>query len=173
MKTVRRIKKNCCVCGKVFDAYNYRNIYCPDCRKYNKGIIPKTVIGETIKCKGCGKELIRTTGNKIWCSDKCRRMYDIKNRSEDGLSPVRIKEPEMRKIKHSTKFDKEKCKRCKYRSGSQGGMIVCNYGAVTDRSCLRLDELLNKYDIRGDEYNKCRQYIKGERVKGIGEDDES
>ena len=62
-----------------------------------------------------------------------------------------------------SKFNKQKCKQCVYHR-VMGAHVICNFATVTDTTCLHLEE--NKVvDYRGEDYNNCKIFIKGARIR--------
>lgn len=62
------------------------------------------------------------------------------------------------------KFNKDKCKKCKYhRKFPSGQFVFCNYASLTDQTCLRSigKEVI---DIRGDKYNGCKLFSEGKAL---------
>lgn len=60
--------------------------------------------------------------------------------------------------KREMKFDKRKCKKCKYhRKFPSGQFVFCNYASLTDQTCLKKvgKEII---DIRGDKYDRCKLF---------------
>ena len=64
-----------------------------------------------------------------------------------------------------SKFNKRKCMQCTYHRGikSTGG-IYCNYGCITDQTCLTKGEDGKIYDRRGDDYNDCKLFVRGDKI---------
>ncbi len=64
-------------------------------------------------------------------------------------------------MEHKSKFNKNKCKKCKYHGGANinGNTIHCYY-ANTGKTCLHRvgKEII---DRRGNDYNNCLLYERG------------
>lgn len=73
------------------------------------------------------------------------------------------------------KFDKSRCLKCVFRLEDTSGYstknargdtvtLVCNYAGVTGHTCLHT---VGKkvVDKRGDDYNDCKLFKKGERLR--------
>lgn len=62
------------------------------------------------------------------------------------------------------KFDKKKCKKCKYhRKFPSGQFVFCNYASLTDKTCLKKvgKEII---DIRGNKFDGCKLFCEGEAM---------
>ena len=70
-------------------------------------------------------------------------------------------------MRQKGKFNKSKCKKCKYSSKINGmnvTSVCCNYLIINESSCLKnIDGKV--VDIRGDDYNNCQLYEAGKRVR--------
>lgn len=71
------------------------------------------------------------------------------------------------------RFSKRKCLECTWH-GERGPVgypvkdengetrcIYCNYATLNKDTCLRAGENNSVADIRGDDYKKCRQFLRG------------
>lgn len=73
------------------------------------------------------------------------------------------------------KFNKEKCARCQYRGTNGLGVpvqvngssvrIYCNFCGTTDKTCLRMKNRKEVYDIRGNDYNNCKMFVEGNALE--------
>lgn len=68
-------------------------------------------------------------------------------------------------MRHTAKFDKQRCASCIYRMesslGYNGTGLICNYAGVTGRTCLkRIGK--DVVDIRGED--ECQLYKRGQRA---------
>lgn len=66
--------------------------------------------------------------------------------------------------KREMKFDKKKCKKCKYhRKFPSGQFVFCNYASLTDQTCLKKvgKEII---DIRGDKFDGCKLFCEGKAM---------
>ena len=80
---------------------------------------------------------------------------------------------EMEKHK-KTKFDKQKCLKCKWRNVSnsigvsvkQNGKPVhvhCDYAFLNKMTCLQPGPNNTVVDLRGEDYNDCKLFVEGTR----------
>lgn len=60
---------------------------------------------------------------------------------------------------HKSKFNKRKCRTCKYH-GMESNKVICYYAGLKGRACLRRvgKEVV---DTRGEDFNKCKLYERG------------
>ena len=68
--------------------------------------------------------------------------------------------------KWKSKFNKEKCKTCKYSvkiSAMDGITCACHYGLIKETPCLHR-EGKKIVDRRGEDYNKCLLYERGKQL---------
>lgn len=76
-------------------------------------------------------------------------------------------------------YNKHKCVKCIYHGLGCGGYsvkinedehrpIYCNYAGVTGETCLKRDGD-KVIDLRGDDYNHCKLYVKGKAKKSKGD----
>lgn len=70
-----------------------------------------------------------------------------------------------------TKFSPKRCAECKYRGVVSGGSSnrkrkrhYCNYSNITGTTCLKRVSADTIIDIRGNDYNACKLYTKGEQI---------
>lgn len=70
------------------------------------------------------------------------------------------------------KFNKDKCAKCKFRFRSSFVLIGCNYATVTGHTCLRKSADGTIIDIRGNNYNHCRLFEEGARIREQDYEDE-
>lgn len=73
------------------------------------------------------------------------------------------------------KFNKRKCLKCKFHGNCGAGVgvkingasrgVICDYAGVTGNTCLTLDSSRHVIDIRGNDYDHCALYTKGERKR--------
>lgn len=74
-------------------------------------------------------------------------------------------------MEYKPKFDKKKCKRCKYRGRGTGYIVKtgfspihCDYARTNDQTCLtRIGK--DVIDRRGNDYNNCLLFEEGTPVK--------
>ena len=69
-------------------------------------------------------------------------------------------------MKRKTKFDKEKCKTCKFHgkiSGVDTGTVFCNYASLNDSTCLYRTGS-HVFDKRGNDPDKCKLYEEGKKI---------
>lgn len=74
-------------------------------------------------------------------------------------------------MKVETKFNIEKCKKCKYRGAISGATkrhytktvvnVICNYSGITGHTCLYSDATNKTCDRRGEEYDNCKLFVEG------------
>lgn len=72
-------------------------------------------------------------------------------------------------MSNKTKFNKAKCHTCIYRGGTSGmkaNQLICNYAAITGKTCLRRGDKGDAVDIRGNDGENCRIYERGRARRG-------
>lgn len=79
----------------------------------------------------------------------------------------------MRRYKYKPKFNKAKCRKCKYsapgrsiyicESMNDDKTVYCNYSGITKETCLSRDKETGKtVDKRGNDFDHCKLFKKKE-----------
>lgn len=74
-------------------------------------------------------------------------------------------------MRNKPKFNKRKCLECKYRgyisqghlirTGNKSVHVCCNFASITGITCLKPLSGYRTTDLRGDNYNNCKLFVKG------------
>ena len=104
-------------CNNVYDTRNPRQKYCSksccwaNVRMKNGRWVYK---GETIQCKGCKKDFIQTSSQKVYCTIECSKIYIGKSYYQENKEKWQTPESRDRRLNYKPyrKHKKNTCELC-------------------------------------------------------------